>query len=521
MSPPRQSVEEASWREDLVTAGFSDDGRLLRGPVTWAHPIEGPVTAQVEIEADEGFPFAPPQVRITTPGTALELTFHMERPDHARRPGGLCLWDDAWPVDQAPWLHPQILIERIADWLRNTATGWPDDEVCDLERYLKQDPDALILYDSQILPTVIGKPVRVETSSTKGLRIVTGDVLPIISPQKQRRGSRMHRRLAWVGDLGPVSSPIRDWTGICEALGTQAVNLSRDIALGLVDLLMLRYQRGSRESVLALRVRADKGTIDVTACESADTSTAIRQMRAGTAATDLAETAIAIVGCGAIGSFAAELLFRSGVRRLSLYDYEFLRPGNLVRHAAGNSQIGARKADAVRVRLTEVGLPVDRVKAETRHIGTLNDAIDLLMSHHVVLDATGSARTSSVLASAASIVGPGSGRTVVSVCVQREGGVIRVDRFPLRSSETHLQALPGLDQNNLPYENGCGSPVSRTPPTAVVAAAELATRVVIDEATCACSLPATLLDVRTPQHGTAYDRAGWHTSAHIRTSTAP
>jgi hypothetical protein len=136
----------------------------------------------------------------------------------------------------------------------------------------------------------------------------------------------------------------------------------------------------------------------------------------------------------------------------------------------------------------------------------------LVRDHDVVLDATGNALASSLLATAAQAVGPGLGHVVVAACVQRDGDVLRVDRLPLRGKERHLPALPLLDDDAHPREQGCGSPVSPAPPGAVIAAAELAHRVVIDEATRACTLPATVAEVRYAQPEPPYDRVGRITS---------
>jgi hypothetical protein len=113
---------------------------------------------------------------------------------------------------------------------------------------------------------------------------------------------------------------------------------------------------------------------------------------------------------------------------------------------------------------------------------------------------------------------PGLGHAVVSACVQRDGDVLRVDRLPLRGAERYLPALPLLDDAARPREQGCGNPVSPTPPGAVIAAAELAHRVVIDEATRACTLPATIAEVRLAQPEPPYDQVGRLTSEE---ATAP
>lgn len=502
--------ETDRWREKLILAGFSDDGEQLRGPVPWRHPHRGAVTAQAQIMPGEIFPFAPPRAVIPDPGTPLEFTFHIELD------GSLCLWENDWAVDHAPWRDPHELLGRIAGWMEKTAAGWPDDDVCDLERYLDQDPDTLILYDAAGLSS--GHAVRTMPGPTAAATLVTteqrriSDHLPAHSGRRRGNPGRKDKRLAWVVDIGAVGHPLRTWNDVATVLGGSAAEVSRLISLGIVNLLLLRYSRGANSSVLALKARRTTGGIEVTACESADMSLATRTIRAGPDAEYLAGAKLAVVGCGAIGSFAADLLFRSGVRQLTLRDGEKLRPGNVVRHLAGTGQVGLAKAEAVRECLARLDSDVGAVKAQPRHLTRFDDALALVRDHDVVLDATGNARASSLLASAAQMAGPGLGHSVVSACVQRDGDVLRADRIPLRGADKYLPALPLLDDSAHAREQGCGSPVSPAPPGAVIAAAELACQIVIDEATRECSMPATVAEVRRAQPEPPFDQVGRVTS---------
>lgn len=495
-------------RAQLVERGFADDGVRLRGPLPWTHSREGQVVARVEIEPDQRFPFAPPQVQVLDPGITLQMTFHVDRPSPPGSLGNLCLWEDTWPVDEAPWTDPDRLLKRIADWLNQTAAGWPDDDVCDLERYLEPDFDTFVLYDAEHLTDLVGSAVRTRVDRTGGT-VVVGNTAHRIKARPGRPGrNRKDKRLAWVEDLGEVFHPVRHWRDIEEVLGARSATVARHIVLGAVNLLLLRYQRGGQHAVLALRVKPTAEGIDVRACESADTSARTRQLRAGAAASALAETKIAVVGCGAVGSFAAAQLFRSGARHLTLIDRERLRPGNVVRHLAGFDQVGRRKVDAVRACLSGIDRAVDSVHPLATMVTTAEEAAEILRHHRIVLDATGSARASSLLAYAANTIGPDSGHVVVSACVQREGDIIRVDRLPPRSGESYLPSLPATERDGQLREDGCGSPVSRTSPGAVIAAADLACRVVIDEITGTRALAASLADVRCIQPETPYTRIG-------------
>ncbi|MFD4197644.1 ThiF family adenylyltransferase [Amycolatopsis thermoflava] len=501
------------WREQFPALSFTDDGERLHGAVRWAAPAtpDQPATvftARVEIVPGATFPFEPPKVRLLDPGGPLETTFHINADDT------LCLWEDDWPVDEAPWLDARKLLDRITGWLQETAASWPGDDSCDLERYLSQERAGpqMVLYDATRLVT----DEAVRTEGGPEVILVTDRVRRTGTIINGRRRNRRDRRLAWVADIGPVDRPIRTWDDVAPALGTHAAEVSRLIKMGVLDVVLLRYSRAGVDGALAVRTRPENSGIRITACESADTSTRTLTMRAGPARTALADVPIAIVGCGAIGSFAAELLFRAGARTLTLVDPELLRPGNVVRHFADLRHVGWPKPHAVRDCLSAIDPHVAAVTVVHDRVTTLAEATDLVLRHQILVDATGSGRASSLLATAVTRLDATAGHTVVSVCVQRDGHVLRVDRMPLRPGESHLPPLPALENTSRLRERGCGSPISPTPPGAAVAAAELALRVVIDEVTAEHALPATVADVRTPQDQPPFDVAGLIIGGHPR-----
>jgi hypothetical protein len=497
-------AEREDWRSGLAKLGFVDDGTRLRGPVTWTHPVIGSTTARVEIRLGDAFPFAPPAARVLDHGTELEPTFHLERPAYPGDPGGLCLWETDWPVDEAPWRDPVTTVDRIRGWLEQTAAGWLGDEACDLERYLEPDDRRrLVLYDWGSLGD-LRRTVRTSADSVRHTVTITTDVRRPAAPSGRRGLRRRDRNLAWVGDVGQLDRPLRGWADLAAVLGPDAEQVARFANFGAVEFVLLGYRRGSQSSALALSIRPSKGGFIVRACESADTGSTTRMLRAGTASQELANASVAVVGVGAVGSFLADLLYRSGVRRLTLRDGEVLRPGNVVRHLAGDRYVGASKAEAVKECLAALGLDVGGVIIVAERLTTLTEALELVQGHDLVVDATANARASSLLASAANA----TGRTVISVCVQRAGDVLRVDRFPLRGHERHLAPLPAVEGDDLAHERGCGSAVSRTPPGAVFGAAELAARVVIDEARHNQSFPATVADVRGSQPEPPFDQLG-------------
>lgn len=64
-------------------------------------------------------------------------------------------------------------------------------------------------------------------------------------------------------------------------------------------------------------------------------------------ASALKDKKILLLGCGAIGSFAAVELSRAGVGQLTIVDYDYVEPGNTVRWALGRSVWGLPKTIAL------------------------------------------------------------------------------------------------------------------------------------------------------------------------------
>ncbi len=69
----------------------------------------------------------------------------------------------------------------------------------------------------------------------------------------------------------------------------------------------------------------------------------------------LAASSVAVVGLGAVGSYAVEALARAGIGRLRLVDFDIVRPCNANRQLyALHSTIGRRKADVARERVLDI-----------------------------------------------------------------------------------------------------------------------------------------------------------------------
>ena len=69
---------------------------------------------------------------------------------------------------------------------------------------------------------------------------------------------------------------------------------------------------------------------------------------------------IHIIGCGSVGSTVAELLARFGLTKLTLYDFDYVEPHNIVNQMFTSKHIGIRKTDAVKEILTDINPEIEK-----------------------------------------------------------------------------------------------------------------------------------------------------------------
>ncbi|MBX3408216.1 MAG: ThiF family adenylyltransferase [Phycisphaeraceae bacterium] len=107
----------------------------------------------------------------------------------------------------------------------------------------------------------------------------------------------------------------------------------------------------------------------------------------GRLSAELRGMSVTVLGAGALGSAAAELLVRGGVWDIHVVDPERLTAGNLVRHSLSMEEIGQRKAERLAQRLNRVS-PFARVQFSNRHAHDERTAA--AAGPRLVLDFTGS-----------------------------------------------------------------------------------------------------------------------------------
>jgi molybdopterin/thiamine biosynthesis adenylyltransferase len=444
--------ERADYVEALARLGFSqqEDGVLIGSISVPTGSGDRPHTIAVTVPAT--FPFGPPR--------AESLDGYGSRSWHHDRDGGLCLYSTEEGED-LPWREPATFLDRIREWFVHDERGWPEDAPdLDLERYFER-ADGLLIADD--VDALIGRPIRAKWSGHKVLTVVGTGTAP--------RSSRPGYVYGWAADIGEPARPPRDWEDVKALLDSGASSIVRRVETTSVSVLLLRYVRKGHRATLGLIASRASGGVHLTSMETAESTANVVRLRAGNNQDILGDRAVAIVGVGAIGSFVADLLARRGVGRLLLQDDQRLRPGNCIRHLAGLEFVGANKAAAVRDLLDHSGrLPKERIDLVEALLVEPHQALGLLETHDLVVDASAHGATSALLASASQF----SGRPMISACLVGGGSIARVDRWPLKEGEEHMPVVDDGAPRTVLREGGCGDPVSPASPVSVVAAAGLA-----------------------------------------------
>lgn len=449
----RQEYQDSArlrFEEDLTRAGFREDAG------TWVGPIEhksGPST--VIIELPDLFPFAAPRVKPEDQDwTAWSW--------HREIDGALCLvaqddHDDLW------WADATAFLGHVTRWFEQADAGWPDDRPdLDLERYFEPSDDRrLVIYRD--LEGFVGKFVRL---------VRRGEVVELIGPGTRPPKSRVRdgTRYGLVADLGMLTEPVTTWKSLAELLEHDAV---RRVEASEIDTLLIRYERDGHPATVVLDVVNTGEGLMLRGLASAPDTTESRTARAGTSYETLQEKKVTVLGVGAVGSFVVDALARAGVGAFVLVDTDVVKPGNLVRHIADHRSIGRSKVAAVRAHLmSRHGLRSDAVTAE-RKSAMDADLLEMLVADSdIVVDATADFSVTALLHQIAA----SRGRHALSAYLQNDGRTLRVDVLPTIGGAEPLPSSATEASAPTYYEAGCGSPVSPTPPQAVIEAAMVAAR---------------------------------------------
>lgn len=456
MSNWEEAIEGHTFQfvEELERRGFRADGGIT---LTGMVGVDADAV-RVEVTLPDDFPFAPPLV---SPPADFPPSWHRERN------GVMCLYaaDDR---QNLPWLDVDDFVALVERWTSESKAGWPGDlPDLELERYFEQTADPLIVYGD--LDDLNNKFVQLRH---------LGQFTRVTGPGSIAGKKRVakNRAFGYVIDIGEPDAPPTRWEDLNAAIPAEdATAIEKAVAEGRFSYLIVRYNRGGAGAAVVLAIWKDKaGGFSLASVRSASEAKATLTLRAGVHAEALADARVAVVGLGAIGSFVCDLLSRSGCGHITAYDAEIVRPGNLIRHLADADTIGLAKPDAVKRIIESRAYSSTDVVSVPTGLPALREVAAMLAEHDLVIDASASGDVTPVLAAAA-IAG---GRRLLSVCLQDEGGVVRVDIIPPLQGgpieETRLSPPPS--RYEVRFEAGCGDPVSQTPAFAVYEAAALAAR---------------------------------------------
>ena len=382
------------------------------------------------------------------------------------------------------------MLQAIARWFAEASDGWPNDEPdLDLERYFESSTeDEFLVYTD--LRLLLGRQIKVARTGRGSFEL-----------RPSGKSAAKGTRYGWALDLGELAVPLRTWEEVLSHVGEDAALADRLVKQVKSAIVLLRYQRGSHEGVVALRAQWKDGKVRLESIESASKSSRTLRLRAGYDASDLSRFTVTIVGIGAIGSLLADQLCRCGIGQLLLVDSERMRPGNSIRHLLSLDAVGQHKTEAVVRHIRTVGLsPSNGLSSRRIALRAPDQAASVFEDVDLVVDATGNPTTSALLIGAAE----SHHKPLLVTYLQRDGDVVRIERYPLVDGEDQEPPVPpGTVLRDVVRESGCGDPTSPAPPSSASVAAGLASLAAAD-VLLGRDVPPALTHVLRPQPDQPY-----------------
>ncbi len=498
MNPPVVETFDVASLEafvaDLVVHGFEPirgrDRRWWRAKI---HPAFAPLTSAstMTLALIDGWPFRPPALLVD--GLAA---------NHATADGLVCMWrdDDA----SGRWTTVDGLFARIDEWCHDAQHGWnPADLGRDARLNFRRKTRELALFDFDALGT---------TPGSWGDFHATVSVEPFQVRLRPGRAARGITRGLWF-HVGQTNLPPRDLDELLTRLPRsrrrqlRAAIEERRTAdplapSGGVDLVLFCWERDGVTDLLVLALTGTGDSVEALAMQPAPTDEASLILRAGPDAEVLREQTVAVFGAGALGGYIAVVLGESGVGQMHVIDDDVLKPGNVVRHVAGHSQVGDEKVRAVEAILKDHA-PWTTVVCHDDAPQTPSDLSGLIADVDLVVEATGNAAVTNAVAACATAVST----PFVSAALYRGGRVARVRRVAQpqdtaldeRTGERYPVIPPADDGSDFATPDlGCSAPVNNAPPAAVLACAALAAQAAVDVLTGRLEMADETIDVYRP-----------------------
>jgi proteasome lid subunit RPN8/RPN11 len=510
----------ASYLDDLETRGY-DATLLPDGSIGWLGPVpkclveDGHTTASsMTVTFQPGWPYRPPLLDV--PG------IHSWHADRER----LCPWRDGDATLE--WATVDGLMTRIDVWSEAAVTGFAGEPAAlNPEIYWQEPIDGLLF--GLIDVTEFGLTGDAPTLDGHSGRL---SYTEYAEAGRTHPGLLQLRRRKWRSDERPPGLRAKDvrarffyrsfeqgrrpptgWSELLEILTpVQRELVDRDLQDDHRQLAtLLVWDTGDGQAaLLVLHDRAPDPTWKRTLVVLRPNGLTDLLRRAGPDATSLQSKRVVVLGLGAIGSYAADLLARCGVGNMDLVDADVVWPGNRVRFAV-HGPPPMKKVEAIRHALGFT-CPWTRVTVVAESPWLPARILELAQHADLVVDATGDIAHADLTAR----VCAATETPLVTSALYRGGTVTRTQRqaqdgtpiWARRNLNAHPE-IPAL-ADELEYagiETGCLAPVHNAPPHAVARAAGLLVEVAIDHLTERQSQPDDIIEVLRPS-GDWFDSPG-------------
>ena len=492
---------------ELAGAGFQPVAGS--NPPRWIgeiHPSFKTLTdaKTMEVVIFMGWPFQPPVLAVQGLSTS-----------HSTLGGFVCMWREG--DFSREWTTVDGFFARIEEWCENAKHGWDDDQ-------LEQDAFLNFSPNNALVATFNLPLLRISAGSW-------GDCHAVVNPNPRRidispgrkNGANQLRGL-WL-HVGQLSTPPpRRFSEVSLCLSRpqlrglqKAIDERRKpepfVPSGGVDFILFCWERHGRTDLLAIACKGTGNEVDGMALQAGPNDEDSLILRAGPDAPMLRTRRVALFGAGALGGHTATLLAESGIGFLDIVDSEVLLPGNVVRHIAGHSLVGAPKVHAVQAAIANHA-PWTGVAGFPESIRTPSQIRERISDADIVIDTTGS----EALVYSLAMVLESMGKPLVSGALYRGGRIGRVQRQALpsdtpiheRGDLTRYPLIPVGDarEDFATSQLGCSAPVNNAPPSAVLACASLVVQAAIDALTGRFEFDDELVDVYRAIPTPPFDRAG-------------
>ena len=459
----------------------------------WIHPAFAPLTdaTTMEIVVRPGWPFQSPAVLVEGLSTS-----------HSTLGGYVCMWRDDDP--SLEWTTVNGLYSRIEEWCEAANNGWDNDPL-DQDAFLNFRRTDRLLATFDLPALGIHKGSRGEFHAEVNPSPFRLD----LEPGRRRPGNQLSGLWFHSGEL--EEPPPRELSEVLDRLNRhQRKELQKAlgerqrgeplVVSGGVDVILFCWQRHGRIDLLIMVCKGVGKDIEAIALQPGPRDEESLILRAGPDASILRTRTVVMFGAGALGGHVAAMLAESGIGQLELVDPDVLLPGNVVRHIAGHSFVGAPKVEAVRAIIMEHA-PWTEVLGHQEWSHTPEQIRRRIMDADVVIDATGNEALTNPLA----MVALDLGTPLVAGALYRGGFIGRVQRQSLgsdtpihqREEHTRYPLIPAGDRGEdfATPELGCSAPVNNAPPSAVQSCASLIAQVTLDILTERFEFPDEVIDV--------------------------